>query len=194
MHIWTFWFKLISTKVPNTDTGSCTLTPLLLLQQRTVCLQLTSDLTQLWPPLLVGLQQNGVPVEHWLIWLTGPGLPWTPGQPGIFGGGRCPRGSSEFSAIGLAMPPASKTEKKKQRTWIVLKCILDNDGRSYRYLDLEKPMKVSKEVIVINQCKLMSLETFSNGELCKIGSYSARIYRDASTQARKDIPTWSRCL
>ena len=59
------------------------------------------------------------------------------------------------------MPPASKTEKKKQRTWIVLKCILDNDGRSYRYLDLEKPMKVSKEVIVINQCKLMSLETLA---------------------------------
>jgi hypothetical protein len=57
------------------------------------------------------------------------------------------------------MPPASKTEKKKQRTWIVLKCILDNDGRSYR--DLEKPMKVSKEIIVINQCKLMSLETLA---------------------------------
>jgi hypothetical protein len=71
------------------------------------------------------------------------GLFWTPGQPklgnfepGEYVGG--PRGFNELSIIvELAMPPASKTEKK-QRTWIVLKCILGNDRKKLSMIDLEK--------------------------------------------------------
>jgi hypothetical protein len=155
MHNWTFWLNMISIEILNIDTRSCSLTPPLLLQQITVWSQLTSAFSQVWPPLSDGLQQYGVPEEHWLIWVTGL-WPW-PGHPGIGGGGGKPRGSSELSAaIGLAMPPVSKDEKK-QRMWITLKCILDNDKRSY--LDSEKPTEVNEEIV--DRYKLMSSGTLA---------------------------------
>jgi len=49
------------------------------------------------------------------------------GHPGMGGGVHASRGASEFSVeIGLAIPPASKTERR-QKAWVMLNCILGND-------------------------------------------------------------------